>query len=78
MIDVNTDNIVDIINNINSKLILIGNSDIHKYELRINNKITNMIIINVNKSEFDYKDDNKLFQSMNKLLKKLVINMKNI
>ena len=64
------DNIADIINNVNSKLILIGNNDIHKYELRNYNNITNIIIINVNKSEFNYKDKNKLFQSMNKLLKK--------
>jgi len=74
-----TDNITDMIKNINNKMILIGNCNSHKYDMRLDFEMKKqMVIININNYNIEYIDKGAMFGSFDKLLNSIKSNKKNI
>jgi hypothetical protein len=72
------DNIIEIIKNINCKMVLIGNNNIHKYDIKLDVEIKNKIIININNYKMKYNDGDMILNNMRDLFNLINLNKKNI
>jgi hypothetical protein len=74
-----TNNIINIIKKIDKKILLIGNSYINKYNLRLNNtELNKIMVIDTNEYNIKYIDNDPIFNSINNIVDLLILSRKNI